>query len=831
MDVMADRAEHKRMEQKLRESEQKFRTLFETMGEIVAIHDLVVDQSGKPVDYQIIDCNPSFATLLGIPRERALGNLASKVYGVGQAPYLQEYARVALGGQACTFETYFEPLRRHLSISVASPSSGRFATIITDITVRKQTEVELRESEQRFRATFEHAAAGIAHVDVNGRFLRVNERLCELLGHTRDELLRSSFQDVTHPEDISADLSQIRRLLAGEIETYSMEKRYIARNGGVVWAQLTVSLVEQPEGVPHYLIAVIQDIGLRKQAEAALRGSEERYRRLTRAVTDYVYTVRIENGMVAETIHGEGCIAVTGYVPRDFMQNPNLWIDMVLPEDRSSVTEQAQQLLRNRGAGAVEHRIKRKDGKIRWVRNTASAHLDNHGNLLSYDGLVQDITERKQAEMKLRETNEELHAINRVIAVTGSSIDLDSVVHTIIDQAVHISKLDGATLCLLTESNELQLVAHRNASDAIVEDLSSHAIKVGECLCGNCAKDCKPLVLTAPEQIALYATREAHHRDKLSFHAAYPLMAQQRCLGVLCLFTRLDIKPLPASLRIVESLCPSFALAVQNALLYRETTRYATQMEDLVRGRTAELQAANQDLESFSYSVSHDLRAPLRAVQGVLQIVLEDLGEKLPTEARQNLDIVCKESRRMGQLIDDLLAFSRLGRLALHPVELDLGQLYQEVKEELVAREGDRRIEWIESALPKAEADPAFLRQVFINILGNALKYSRKRECTRIEVSGRIEGAEAIVSISDNGAGFDMKYAEKLFGVFQRLHSDREFEGTGVGLALVQRILQRHGGRVWAQSEEGSGATFHFALPLVQAREVVPERPLSRQAV
>lgn len=817
MDVMADRAEHRQMETQLRESERRFRTLFETMSEIVALHELVYDSAGKPVDYRIIDCNSSFSAGMGIPRERALGALASKLYGTGQAPYLIEYARVALSGQALTFESYFEPLKRHFSISVASPGEGRFATVATDITVRKQTENELRESEQRFRATFEHAAAGIAHVDINGQFLRVNQRLCELLGHAREELLHSTIQDVTHPEDLSADLSQIRRLLGGEIETYSMEKRYIARNGGVVWAQLTCSLVQHPEGVPHYLIAVIQDIGLRKQAEAALKGSEERYRRLTRAVTDYVYTVRIENGHATETIHGEGCIAVTGYAPREFMQNPNLWIDMVMPEDRPLVVSQAAQILKNRGAGAVEHRIRRKDGRIRWVRNTTSPHLDSHGNFLSYDGLVQDITERKQAEIKLRETNLELQSINRIIAMSGASIDLEAVVQTMMDQALYVTRMEGAAVFLLEADNYLQLVGHRNASPAVVHEYHSFKHPASDCLCGNCPVDGKPFILGSPDQIAQHARHESQRDDPLHFHAAYPLLAQQRCIGVLCVFSRHQEKPQTASLHLMETISPSFALALQNALLHRETVRYGTQMESLVKGRTAELQAANAELESFSYSVSHDLRAPLRAINGVMQILLEDFGDGLSPDVRKHIGMVCGESQRMGRLIDDLLAFSRLGRQALHPVEMELGVLCAEVQDELAAREPRRVIEWSVEGLPKVSADPVFLRQVFVNILGNALKYTRKREVTRIGISGRVEGGEAIVSIADNGAGFDMKYVDKLFGVFQRLHSDSEFEGTGVGLALVQRILQRHGGRVWAESELGRGSVFHFALPVRQS--------------
>jgi signal transduction histidine kinase len=237
-------------------------------------------------------------------------------------------------------------------------------------------------------------------------------------------------------------------------------------------------------------------------------------------------------------------------------------------------------------------------------------------------------------------------------------------------------------------------------------------------------------------------------------------------------------------------------------------------LEQNVQQRTAQLEAANRELEAFSYSVSHDLRAPLRAVDGFSRILEEDYADKLDDEGRRVLGVIRNSAQNMGKLIDDLLAFSRLGRKRLEAAAIEMGELAGEVYAQLEANSDVGSISMNIMPLPKASGDRAMIRQVFANLLSNALKYSRPKAARVVEVGGRSENGENIYYVRDNGVGFDKQYANKLFGVFQRLHSAEEFEGTGVGLAIVQRIIHRHGGRVWADGEEGAGATFYFTLPL-----------------
>jgi PAS domain S-box-containing protein len=387
--------------------------------------------------------------------------------------------------------------------------------------------------------------------------------------------------------------------------------------------------------------------------EKALRASEVRYRRITETITDYVFTVKVERGRAIDTIHGPGSVAVTGYTPEEFAGDPGLWLSTAVPADRSAVAEQARAVLADERFTPIEYRIVRKDGAVRWVRNTPVPQYGPDGSLVSHDTLIQDITERKRAEEEVRTLNEEL--------------------------------------------------------------------------------------------------------------------------------------------------------------------------EQRVTVRTSELAAANRELEAFAYSVSHDLRAPLRAITGFGRILVEDHAAKLDTEGQRVVGVIIENTNRMGRLIDDLLSFSRLSRTAISTRPVNMESLARSVADELLALEPGRQIELQIGRLHPAAGDAAMLRQVLVNLLGNSLKFTRTRPVARIEVSSAVDGAMRTYTVRDNGVGFDMAYVDKLFRVFQRLHLTTEFEGTGIGLAIVARVVDRHGGKAWAESVEGEGATFWFTLPGVEG-EVEVER-------
>jgi signal transduction histidine kinase len=324
-------------------------------------------------------------------------------------------------------------------------------------------------------------------------------------------------------------------------------------------------------------------------------------------------------------------------------------------------------------------------------------------------------------------------------------------------------------------------------------------------------------------------------------HISLPVLFQGEVIGLFQVANK-ETDYTEADVRALEDIAGQIA-PLLSARLRRERAQEAlrklnAELEQRVRDRTAELEAANKELEAFSYSVSHDLRAPLRAVDGFANILVEEYSKQFDAEGQRVIGVMRAEAQRMGELIDDLLAFSRVSRQPMQLTEVDLNALAQAEYERCAAQAPGRRIEFKLHPLPSVQADAAMLRQVLANLISNAVKFTRPREAAVIEIGvmeSRSDGVmgtaqdaavpqsehssipplqhSMVFFVRDNGVGFDMKYVEKLFAVFQRLHTMEEFEGTGVGLALVQRVIRRHGGRVWAEGKINEGATFYFSLP------------------
>jgi signal transduction histidine kinase len=373
------------------------------------------------------------------------------------------------------------------------------------------------------------------------------------------------------------------------------------------------------------------------------------------------------------------------------------------------------------------------------------------------------------------------------------------------------------TLCLQGESEE---VLRDAAGDPVLA-----------CMCGNVIQGrfdpTKPfftehgsfwtnctteLLATTTEADRQARTRNRCNGEGYESVALIPLRVGEGRIGLLQLNDRQKGRFSPQAIALWERVAGYLAVALARAYAEEAVQEANAELERRVTARTAELQRTMDELESFSYSVSHDLRTPLRAVSGFSRILLSEHAEQLPPEVKHYLGRVNDGATQMGVLIDDLLALSRLGRQPLAKQRVDLGALTRRVLEDLQPELQDRCVDVCVAALPPCWADPSLVKQVLANLLSNAVKYSRGREQARIEVGFRRESGEVVYFVRDNGVGFSMEYAHKLFGVFQRLHRSDEFEGTGVGLAIVQRIVHRHGGRVWAEAAVGEGATFYFTL-------------------
>lgn len=412
----------------------------------------------------------------------------------------------------------------------------------------------------------------------------------------------------------------------------------------------------------------------------------------------------------------------------------------------------------------VEFEYVRKDGTTFPGSLQTSTIYDASGRYLMSRTTVFDITSRKEMERALRESNR----------------FLDSVIE-------HIP-----AMLFVKDADELRFVRFNKAGQELLGYSMSDLV-------GKNDRDFFPI-----EQADAYISsdRQVLATGRILDIAEEPIQTRMRGLRIL------HTRKIP--LRDEDGV-PRYLLGISEDITERKAAENRIHaLNEELQVRAAQLEAANKELESFSYSVSHDLRAPLRAVDGYARMLEEDYAARLDDEGRRLLAVVREEAVRMGRLIDDLLAFSRTGRLRLDPAPVDMAALAQEVIKDLAPRYPDAVISI--GDLPPAMGDRALLKQVWINLIGNALKYSSKRPSPRVAIAATVLGKEIEYSVRDNGAGFDPRYSAKLFGVFQRLHSAEEFDGTGVGLAIVRRVVGRHGGRVRAVGRPAEGAEFFFTL-------------------
>jgi PAS domain S-box-containing protein len=506
---------------------------------------------------------------------------------------------------------------------------------------------------------------------------------------------------------------------------------------------------------------------------AELAREEEKFH----TVTDYTYDWEYWEGPEREIIYmSPSCERVTGYAPSAFVTDPELLNQVIHPEDLHLMVAHRSDIA-HEDVAAVDFRIMRQDGEIRWIAHVCRSVLGRDGQFMGRRVSNRDITDRKQSEQALQESKQRMDNIvaNSPGAIYRCANDPEWTMEFL---SAAITRITGYPADDFQQNRVRSYVSIIHPDDRrAVEDAVLTALQRQD----RYEMDYRLIATDG-------SMRWVHEQGQ----GVFTPDGRLHCLdGVI--FDITDQRKAKDEIRELNQ-----------------------KLEQRVVERTAELQAANKELEAFAYSVSHDLRAPLRHIDGFLDLLKARTATTLDEKSQHYMDTISGAAKRMGTLIDDLLAFSRMGRNEMASEDVDLGGLLQEVIHELDAETQGRDIGWRIGELPVVTGDRAMLHVVLVNLISNALKFTQKRAKAEIEI-GSLPGAanETVVFVRDNGAGFDMQYADKLFGVFQRLHASDEFEGTGIGLANVRRIISRHGGRTWAEGKVDGGATFYFSLPQV----------------
>lgn len=792
-----------------------------------------------------------------------------------------------------------------------------------DLSERLAYEKALRESEAYSAAIFDNLAVGIANVDLDSRFIRVNEAFARQLGYERDELVGRTLNSITHPEDVGIELPHMRAVLSGEAPSASWKKRYLQKDGRPVWVHITVSLMRDASGEPQSYVGVIEDITARRQVEEALRESEERLRLAMEAARLGTW----EGDLATQiTYYSEAVGPIFGRPREPFSLAYEEWASMVHPDDLGPVIEAFTRLLERDEPYRVNARVVSPSGEVRWLEVHGAAVRDSSGKPVRAIGVISDVTEQRATESAARESAERFsflaESIPQKIFTATAEGDVDYVnsaweeytglklehirdwgwldfVHPddvpenirvwkdavatgeplvtehrfrrrdgdyrwhlsrarpMKDAAgkvlmwlgsntdIHEQKVREQTLRFLADLNDVT----RELSDptsilTTVERMLGEHLGVSRCAYAEVEDEDQTFTIVEDWSPALPSSSGTYPQTAFGPRAFTELRAGETLVirdvdqeltpaEGADTFNSIGIKAIvccplikegvltammavhsdrPRNWRadevdLIETVADRCWSEIERARAERALRASYQDLEERVSLRTSDLLSANERLQGFTYHVSHDLRAPLRAIVSTSRIIQEDFGGSLPSEVNELLARQAEAANKMGQLVDDLLKFSRLARQEFMAQEVDLTALARDATGEAMSTHpySSVRVEVEEGMV--AQADPKLMRLALQNLIENAVKYSPGGGMVRV---GQRDGA---FFVSDEGIGIDPKYLEKIFEPFQRLHRDEEFKGTGIGLANVRQVMDRHGGRVWAESELGKGSTFYFTLP------------------
>lgn len=775
-----DITERKRAEEMLRSSEERFREMFDDAP--VAYHEL--DAEGC-----FVRVNNAAADLFGYPAEEMI----EKPGWMFTADPEESRAGIQgkLAGEISPSTGDERMFRRKDGSSVPVVIHDRvlkntdgvvtgIRTIIQDITKRTQAEKAAREREQQISIIYDTVGDVIFNLKIDKQgeyyFTSVNRCFLKTTGLTENQIVGKRVREIIPEPSLSFVLERY-----GEA---------IRQKKGLQWEETSdypsgrltgeVNIVPVFDDAMNFvsLVGMVHDITERKRDEKALLESEEKYRLISDNADDWVYWISPDGHL---RYISPSCERLTGYAPTEFEAHPRLIEEIVHPEDRETVERHSLLNREEHGPDELEFRVVTKSGNVRWIRHSCSPMYTREGAYSGLRATNRNVTERKHSEEALKESQTLYHSF--IDQLPNAVFRKDREGRYVLANP-EFCKLKGLKLEDLIGKTPME-VADSELSNQGRQGQATKYADVGE--------DAHNQILRSGKTIE---TEEEYSRADGGIQHMYVVRM-----------------PVYDSHRTIIGTQGIMFDITDRKRAEEEIRRLNAELEWRVLKRTAQLETANRELEAFSYSVSHDLRAPLRHASGYVDLLLKRNKSELSEKGQHFLKSIAESVHQMGILIDELLEFSRTGRSEMRRSTPDMNHIVAEVLESVKRDNSKRSIQWIVAGLPTVSCDQAMLKLVWMNLLGNAAKFTRTRESATIEIGVREEEKEFVFFVRDNGVGFDMQYAHDLFGVFQRLHPVEEFEGTGIGLANVRRIISRHEGRTWAEAELDKGATFFFTLP------------------
>jgi PAS domain S-box-containing protein len=752
--IYRDITERKKAEEALRDSEEKFSKAFNSGANAICISSLA--------DNKFSEINEAYTRFTGYTREEIIGHTAAELdIWVMDEEYQKLVAMLTRDGTFRNMEFHSRMKSGEIRTGLGSAENvvigGKQCRIvvITDITERKKAEEALQESEERFRTIFEQASDSIVLIDPKTlKIVDFNTHAYKTLGYTREEFAKLDIGDTNIFEPIEEIQKRAEVFFKGNAST--LETKQKTKSGKMSDVQISLKTINL--GGKKLVMSIWRDITESKRAQEALTESEEKFSKIFHASPNPFCIASIEGETFIDI--NESYSRYTGYTREETIgrtsEELGLWVNEDDVKTMRSILMQKGRILNHQFATRM------KSGELRTV--LFSAEIITIAGRRCIIIAITDITERKKVEDALKMSEENFrHSLDdsplgiRIVNSTGEPIYINQTLLEIYGYST-------------LEEYQSRPVEKRFTPDMyqehlkVLQEMANHEVvpKIGETSIVRKDGEIRHLVVL---------TKEILWNSEKQYQLLYIDISERK---------KADEKLKEAMANMEQS--------------------------------SARLAAANKELEVFSYSVSHDLRSPLRSIDGFSQALLEDYADKLDDTGKDYLKRLRNASQKMGELIDGLLRLSRLSRSELHRMTLDLSTMAVEIIARLRETQPERKVEFIVGEDLVAEADPQLCRALLENLLGNAWKFTGKVPHPVIELGSIKSGAQKTFFVRDNGAGFDMTYVDKLFGAFQRLHDNADFPGTGIGLATVQRIVNRHGGRVRAEGETGKGATFYFTF-------------------